>query len=157
MKLFSSYFIIQGFKIKEKIRNRVRFSKLDLFEISSFEPCDLIMCRNVLIYVDRNAQSTILRTFYKQLKYGGYLVIGKVELLIGIPEAKLFEVVSRDVHVYRKKDVMGVSVYEASDGQVFIATMNLGVMSKMFGGIIKEVMGDAAKKLKKTLANIIEH
>lgn len=95
----------QGFKIKEKIRNRVRFSKLDLFEISSFEPCDLIMCRNVLIYVDRSAQSTILRTFYKQLKYGGYLVIGKVELLIGIPEAKLFEVVSRDEHVYRKKDV----------------------------------------------------
>lgn len=92
----------QGFLIKEKIRARVIFSNLDLFEIPSFGPCDLIMCRNVLIYLDRNAQSAIIRNFYNQLKSDGYLVIGKVELLIGIPEAKLFEVVSHAEHVYRK-------------------------------------------------------
>ena len=51
---------------------------------------------------------------------------------------------------------MGVSVYETNEGQVYIASMNLGVMSKMFGGVIKAVMGDGAKKLKKTLKNIIE-
>lgn len=92
----------QGYQITEEIRKQVHFLNLDLFEASPFEPCDLIMCRNVLIYIDRNSQSTILKRFYAQLKSGGYLIIGKVELLIGIPEAKLFEAVSRDEHVYRK-------------------------------------------------------
>ncbi len=92
----------KGYQVKEEIRKRVHFLKLDLFETSPFEPCDLIMCRNVLIYIDRNSQSTILKKLYGQLKSGGFLIIGKVELLIGIPEAKLFEAVSRDEHVYRK-------------------------------------------------------
>ncbi len=92
----------QRYQIREEIRKRVHFLNLDLFEVSSFELCDLIMCRNVLIYIDRNFQSTILRKLYDQLKSGGYLIIGKVELLIGIPEAKFFESVSRDEHVYRK-------------------------------------------------------
>ncbi len=51
---------------------------------------------------------------------------------------------------------MGVSVYETEDGQVYIAGMNLGFMSKMFGGVIKEVMGDGAQRLKNTLEDIIE-
>ncbi len=93
----------QGYLISNTLRRRVEFSNLDVFEIASFAPCDLIVCRNVLIYLDRNAQSIIVRNFHNQLKTGGYMVIGKVELLIGLPEAKLFEVVSHSEHVYRKK------------------------------------------------------
>lgn len=95
----------RGLQINEEIRQRVHFLNLDLFESSSFEPCDLIMCRNVLIYVDRDAQSVILKNFYNRLKSGGFLIIGKVELLIGIPEAELFEVVSREEHIYMKKNI----------------------------------------------------
>jgi len=94
-----------GFAISDKIKRRVTFLNIDLFEPPSFDPCDLIVCRNVLIYLDRGAQSTILKNFYDHLKPGGYLVIGKAELLIGIPEVKLFEVISRPEHVYRKKPV----------------------------------------------------
>jgi chemotaxis methyl-accepting protein methylase len=92
----------EGFQIKEKIKTRVKFEHHDVFKDTSFGPCDLIMCRNVMIYLGREAQSTVLKNFYKQLKPGGYLMIGKVELLIGIPEVKLFEVESRTEHVYRK-------------------------------------------------------
>lgn len=94
----------EGLQITEKIRERVHFLNLDIFNPHSFEQCDLIMCRNVLIYLDRDAQSIILKNFYNQLKRGGFLVIGKVELLIGIPEADLFEVMSREEHIYRRKD-----------------------------------------------------
>jgi len=92
----------KGYQINDDIRARVHFLHLDLLETGSFGPCDLIMCRNVLIYLNRLAQSAVIRNFYKQLKTSGYLVIGKVELLIAIPEAKLFEVVSRAEHIYRK-------------------------------------------------------
>jgi chemotaxis methyl-accepting protein methylase len=58
-----------------------------------------------MIYLDRNAQSTILKNFYDHLNPDGYLVIGKVELLIGIPEVELFNTVSRVEHVYQRKEM----------------------------------------------------
>jgi len=91
-----------GYRVNDDIRARVHFLHLDLLEEPPFGPCNLIMCRNVLIYLNRNAQSAVIRNFYQQLKTAGYLIIGKVELLIGIPEVKLFEVISRTEHIYRK-------------------------------------------------------
>lgn len=94
-----------GRLIDSRLQERVRFLNSDLFATPPFGPCDLIMCRNVLIYLGRDAQSIILRHFYDHLKADGYLVIGKVELLIGIPEVELFNTVSRVEHVYQKKEM----------------------------------------------------
>ncbi len=93
-----------GFRVKDILRSVIKFYRLDLFESFPFGLCDLIVCRNVLIYMDRNAQSVLVRKFYENLKPGGYLVIGKVELLLGIPEAKLFNIVNRSERVYQKID-----------------------------------------------------
>ncbi|MEO0216160.1 MAG: protein-glutamate O-methyltransferase CheR [candidate division WOR-3 bacterium] len=90
------------FQIIEEIRSVVEFYNLDLFSNVPFRDCDLIMCRNVLIYLQKEAQSELLLKFYKLLKPAGYLVIGKVELLLGIPEAKFFEPVSQAERIYRK-------------------------------------------------------
>lgn len=91
-----------GYRIKDNLKSIIQFVHLDLFDNFPFELCDLIMCRNVLIYMDRNAQSMLVRKFYENLKPSGYLVIGKVELLLGIPEARLFDIVSRSERVYQK-------------------------------------------------------
>jgi chemotaxis methyl-accepting protein methylase len=113
--LKEKYFTKTGdeYVLKEDIKRHVRFYNHDIFDSPVFGPCDLIMCRNVLIYMDRKAQSALLRNFYENLKIGGYLIIGKVELLIGIPEAKLFEVVSRVEHVYRKS-VDDIRIYDSA-------------------------------------------
>lgn len=37
-----------------------------------------------------------------------------------------------------------ISVYEKSDGKAYIATMNAGLLGKMFGGHVAEVMADVA-------------
>ncbi|MBD3217050.1 MAG: DUF302 domain-containing protein [candidate division Zixibacteria bacterium] len=39
-----------------------------------------------------------------------------------------------------------VSVYETGDGRVYIAGMNVGLMSKLFGGVIEEVMKKVAEE-----------
>ncbi|MGQ9464608.1 MAG: CheR family methyltransferase [bacterium] len=91
-----------GYRIKDHLRTIVQFIHLDLFDNFPFPACDLIICRNVLIYMDRNAQSVLVRKFYDNLKMGGYLVIGKVELLLGIPEARFFSLVNRSERVYQK-------------------------------------------------------
>jgi hypothetical protein len=49
---------------------------------------------------------------------------------------------------------MGVSVYETSDGGVYIAAMNLGRMSKMFSSPVKEVLREGAANYAATLEGI---
>ncbi len=51
---------------------------------------------------------------------------------------------------------MGVSIYETSDGRVEIAAMNLGMMSGVFSGIVKEVLSNGAANLEKTLQGVVE-
>lgn len=102
--LLRRYFRREGetYCVDSTVKDVVDFRSRDLFQPPDFGPCDLIMCRNVLIYIGREAQSRLLRTFHNNLKEDGYLVIGKVELLLGLPEAQRFELVNRTEHVYRK-------------------------------------------------------
>ena len=51
---------------------------------------------------------------------------------------------------------MGVSVYETSEGEVFIAGMNLGRMSTMFSGTAKEVLREGAARYEAALADVAE-
>jgi len=51
---------------------------------------------------------------------------------------------------------LGISIYEANDGKVFIAQMNIGLMSKMFGGTISEVMSGASNDISRMLDGIVE-
>ena len=51
---------------------------------------------------------------------------------------------------------IGVSVYETSAGQVEVAAMNLGRMSMMFGGTVKEVLREGAGNYARTLEDFAE-
>jgi uncharacterized protein (DUF302 family) len=51
---------------------------------------------------------------------------------------------------------MGVSVYETSDGQVEIATWNMGMMSDMVADNVGAVFSNGAKNLEKALEGIVE-
>jgi uncharacterized protein (DUF302 family) len=48
-----------------------------------------------------------------------------------------------------------VSVYEDSAGDVFVARMNLGRMSAMFGGSVKTTLRDGGARLDKALAGVL--
>ena len=47
-----------------------------------------------------------------------------------------------------------IGVYQAADGKTYVATMNLGLMGRMFGGTIAEVMGEVARKEKEIMAPV---
>lgn len=82
------------FKLKEHIKKLVRFEIQDLISNSGYQFLDLIICRNVLIYLLQEVQEKILINFYKNLNEGGYLMLGKSETLIGK---------SRDYFMYLKE------------------------------------------------------
>lgn len=61
----------------------------------------LICCRNVIIYFDRRSQEPLLRRFHDALVPGGFLVLGKVETLMG-PSRALFEAVDARNRIFRR-------------------------------------------------------
>ena len=62
---------------------------------------DLILCRNVIIYFDREAQDKLFIEFHASLRDGGILVLGKVETLLGAARDFFRPINSRE-RIFRK-------------------------------------------------------
>ncbi len=74
-------------RIVPALRNRVQIARLNLNEGRRFElniRMDIIFCRNVIIYFDRETQKKLFVKFYEQLAPGGFMFIGHSETLHGI-------------------------------------------------------------------------
>ena len=52
-------------------------------------PYDLVVCRNVVIYFERQAQERLFQVFIDALAPGGVLLLGKVETLFGPARERL--------------------------------------------------------------------
>lgn len=61
----------------------------------------LITCRNVVIYFGRESQEPLMRKFHGALATGGFLMLGKVETLMG-PVRSLFEPVDQRQRIFRR-------------------------------------------------------
>jgi len=67
--------------VVDKIRDRVKFKRHNLLSDPYEENCDLILCRNVVIYFTDAAKSKINRGFHNSLREGGILFIGGSEII----------------------------------------------------------------------------
>ncbi len=91
----------RGLRVCKPVRRMVHFRQHDLLDPAPFRRVDLVVCRNVLIYMVRTFQERILEALFEVLNPGGFLVLGKVEGLAG-PARDRFEVVSLAERTYRK-------------------------------------------------------
>jgi chemotaxis protein methyltransferase CheR len=73
-------------RVIEALRNNIQYYRQNLLYLpqSQNPEFDLIFCRNVLIYFDRNNQYSILQKMCMQLKPGGYLFLGHSESIMGL-------------------------------------------------------------------------
>lgn len=69
--------------VKEKIRKRICFNRLNLIELnkSSVGKMDIIICQNVLIYFKRERRLEILNQLVDHLLPGGILILGAGEVI----------------------------------------------------------------------------
>lgn len=83
-------------------KNLVSFERSDLLtDAPPMEAVDLLVCRNVIIYFEREAQDKLFAAFHRAIAPGGYLMLGKVETLLG--EARsLFAPVNARERIFRK-------------------------------------------------------
>jgi chemotaxis protein methyltransferase CheR len=73
-------------RVKPSLRQRVSFRRLNLFQwpYPFTQRFDLIFCRNVMIYFDRETQAQLIPRLAEQMVPGGHLMVGHSESLIGM-------------------------------------------------------------------------
>jgi two-component system CheB/CheR fusion protein len=97
------YFIKEDdhYRIRKEIREKVLFAKHSLLSDPPFSQIDLIVCRNLLIYLDREVQREILQMFHFALRPGGFLFLGSSESADACHE--LFAPVDKRNRIFRAK------------------------------------------------------
>ncbi|MCR5273037.1 MAG: protein-glutamate O-methyltransferase CheR [Lachnospiraceae bacterium] len=86
--LKKKYFTQVGssYQISNEIKSRVEFKESNLLKDPYPSNCNLIVCRNVLIYFTEEAKEEVYKKFNASLVKGGYLFIGSTEQIMNYKE-----------------------------------------------------------------------
>lgn len=92
-KDFSSYYTAHYNKalFNERLKSKMIFSTHNLVSDRSFNEFQLIFCRNVLIYFDKDLQERVFKLFDESLESLGHLALGSKETLRFSPLAKKYK------------------------------------------------------------------
>jgi two-component system CheB/CheR fusion protein len=93
------------YRIRQEVRDIVLFAVHDLLKDPPFSHIDLISCRNVLIYLDRELQEQVCSTFHYALNPGGYVFLGASETAENPPG--LFRIIDRTARIYQSTAAAG--------------------------------------------------
>lgn len=92
-----------GLRVAKKIRELVIFSRHDLISDPPFSRLDLISCRNLLIYLDKQLQRRVLPVFHYALRPDGFLFLGPSEAVT--LHRDLFSEVDKSYRLFQARDI----------------------------------------------------
>ncbi|MDZ7260505.1 MAG: protein-glutamate O-methyltransferase [candidate division KSB1 bacterium] len=70
------------YRVNDNVRAIVRLARLNLIDAWPMKgPFDVIFCRNVMIYFDKDIRQQLIQRFYELLRPGGHLFVGHSESL----------------------------------------------------------------------------
>jgi two-component system CheB/CheR fusion protein len=83
-ELVEKYFecTTNGYMMRKEYRRAVIFGRHDLVQDAPISRADLLICRNVIMYLNPDTQAKILTRLHFALNEGGYLFLGKAEMLL---------------------------------------------------------------------------
>jgi chemotaxis protein methyltransferase CheR len=104
--MLAKYFLEEkgDYRIIDDVKELVSFSSvnlLDPFKTSLVSNMDIIFCRNVIIYFDKEAKKKVIESFHHKLREGGHLFLGHSESLINISNAFELRTLKNDM-IYQK-------------------------------------------------------
>lgn len=105
MASFSEYYHARydAAVMEGSLKERIVFSSHNLASDSVFGEMHLVICRNVLIYFNRQLQNRALGLFTESLVRGGFLCIGSKEDLQFTAVSDQYDVVDRKARIYKKR------------------------------------------------------
>ncbi len=89
-----------GYQVKKGLREKVLFTEHNLLRDPPFSKLDLVVCRNLLIYLQRSVHGRVLELFHYALLPGGYLFLGASETA---DAAELFRPVDKKHRLFQRR------------------------------------------------------
>lgn len=110
--LREKYFEQNGarYSFRSDLRRRVIFGRHDITRDAPISRLDLLVCRNALMYFNVEAQTQIIDRFHFALREGGFLFLGKAEMLLN--DSDRFDVVSMRQRIFRRRPGDSAAPYQ---------------------------------------------
>jgi two-component system CheB/CheR fusion protein len=110
LELLDRYFYAQDddYVLTQSVRDMVRVSNHNLIKDPPFSRVDMIVCRNLLIYLNTNLQQRLIPVFHYALKPHGWLFLGSAENIAA--RSDIFDTVDAPAKIYRRRGVHRQSV-----------------------------------------------
>jgi two-component system, chemotaxis family, CheB/CheR fusion protein len=110
LELLDRYFYAQDddYVLTQSVRDMVRVSNHNLIKDPPFSRVDMIVCRNLLIYLNTNLQQRLIPVFHYALKPHGWLFLGSAENIAARND--LFDAVDAAARLYRRRGAYRQSV-----------------------------------------------
>ncbi|MBF0224869.1 MAG: hypothetical protein HQK76_05380 [Desulfobacterales bacterium] len=124
-------------RITPQLRSKIEFKRLNFMDANYKleNSMDVIFCRNVLIYFDKQTQETILKKLCNNLSNGGYLFTGHSETLSGfnLPLTPIFQT------IYKKHTSDSDQTFKKERKKVYLHIGEL--YASRFPCVIRTVLG----------------
>jgi two-component system, chemotaxis family, CheB/CheR fusion protein len=113
------------FRVLQEIRNCIVFSVQDVLADPPFSQLDLVSCRNLLIYLQPEAQQKVLSLFHFALRENGILILGSAETVGSLSDC--FASLAKAERIYRHER-------RSRPGEVGFPISSIGTIQKMVSG-----------------------
>ncbi len=90
-----------GYQVAKHVRDLCIFARQDLSRDPPFSKLDLVVCRNVLIYLDQVLHKKLMTVFHYALRPGAFLMLGRAESASLHPD--LFQLVDKKARIFLRK------------------------------------------------------
>jgi chemotaxis protein methyltransferase CheR len=102
---FADYYTARynGALIRKDLRDKIVFAQHNLVTDGVFNEFQLVCCRNVLIYFEKELQNRVIKLFEESLSPFGFLALGLKESLLFTEVRNKFEAVDLAQKIFRKK------------------------------------------------------
>jgi chemotaxis protein methyltransferase CheR len=100
----NEYFVSDGKNsmVNTELKKDILFTKHNLAADGVFKECQLILCRNVLIYFNEDLQDKVLNLFYESLPVHGFLALGNKETLRFSTVCDKFKEIDSEQKIFQK-------------------------------------------------------
>ncbi|MHB1567441.1 MAG: CheR family methyltransferase [Acidiferrobacter sp.] len=96
-----------GYRVNKELRERIVFAHHNLLSDPPFSRLDLVSCRNLMIYLDSQAQKRVVSTFAYALKPDGFLFLGTSDS-VGSAVGS-FQALDKKHKIYKKRSEGGMA------------------------------------------------
>ncbi len=99
----------EGYRVNKSIREQIVFAPQNLIKDPPFTKLDILVCRNLLIYLEPELQKRLVPLFHYSLNPGGFLFLGSAENMYG--DTELFIPFEGAAHIFQRTTNTSVSKF----------------------------------------------